>query len=116
MSWFKTTFFSWPVERKLNKARAHLAVKSYNHALDDLEGLDTPEAEDLRGQATAGMIQLNLQEWRARMASGEQSEASSALGRAKSFGATAEDTEAYRTAKSWDTQPPLVAARPRPRA
>jgi hypothetical protein len=116
MGWFKVPFMGSATERRLARARKHMAVNFFLDALYELEGLEGDEAEALRDQARLGMVRVNLQEWRARTASGERQEARDALDRARKYGATDSDIDAFRKSESWDSRPPEVTGRPRPRA
>jgi hypothetical protein len=103
MSWLSNLFPPAP-ERKLRRARRFLSDGAFRDTLDELEGVEGPEADAMRAQAARSLVSINLHEWRAQQAAGNRDEAREALQRAQKFGATLEDIESARAAGSWDTQ------------
>ncbi len=99
MGFFGRLFGTDP-ESRLAKARKFLSRGEYNDARMELAELDHPEAEGLRAQALAGLVELNLAEAAARFQAGDGEGGREHLAMAKEFGASAAQLrEARRAAR-----------------
>lgn len=93
-------------EAKIDQAKAALDKGEFNDARWILGEVQHPEAESLLAQALAGLVEMNLEEARARYSSGDRAGAEEHLGIAREFGATSEQLRGARKAGRADMPAP----------
>lgn len=80
-------------------ARRRLAQGEFNEARLDLEGVEDPEAAELRAQALAGLVRMNLEHGAAFWGSSRDGDANASFDRAQRFGASPEPIEAAKVSR-----------------
>jgi len=83
-------------ESKIARATEWLEQGEFNEARWILADLDHPDAESLLAQALSGLVELNLEEARARYSSGDRPGGEEHLNMAKEFGATSDQLRQAR--------------------
>ena len=58
-------------ESRVERARLAIEQRRFNDARWAVEGLSHPDAEDLRTEAMAGLVNLNIEEAQARFSAGD---------------------------------------------
>ncbi len=95
MGWFGRLFGGGPAAR-VERARRLVAKGRYNDARIELEGVEGSEAEAVRAEALAALVELNLEEARARLNAGDRGGAAEHIELARAFGATEEQLRSVR--------------------
>jgi hypothetical protein len=94
MGWLTNIFRGPSPEEHLRRARRWLDKREYNFARIELEGVEGDDAEAIRREVLARLVEINLAEARAQRGAGNRLEAHGALERARCFGATPEQLRA----------------------
>ena len=95
MSWF-SRMFSTSDTARLERAQRFLERQRYNDVRMELDGVAGSQAGGLRDQALKALVQMNLEEARARFNSGDVEGAKEHVELAREFGATDTDVQAIR--------------------